>query len=112
MIVAVGVDLVWVERIVQALARAGFAERVYSAEELRLGRSPERLAGRWAAKEAIVKCLAAPLPPLRDIEILKGSRGEPIVRLPANCLDPGEQIHLSISHERELAIAYAVREAR
>lgn len=61
------------------------------------------LFGRFAAKEAIMKCLPN-TKELKyiDIEILKGENGEPITNI--------ENISVSISHEKEFTIAYAIYE--
>ncbi len=58
MIERIGVDLVSVERIRRAMERPGFTDRVLSVAERRESESAEYVAGRWAAKEALVKCLA------------------------------------------------------
>ncbi len=55
----IGVDAVSVERIELAVKRSGtgFLTRVYTPAELAYcAGSAERLAGRWAAKEAVIKC--------------------------------------------------------
>lgn len=60
------------------------------------------LTGRFAAKEAIMKCLDNTKNiAFSDIEILKGKNGEPICNI--------EDIRVSISHEKEYTIAYAIK---
>lgn len=59
------------------------------------------LFGRFAAKEAIMKCLPNTKElKYTDIEILKGENGEPITNI--------DDISVSISHEKEYTIAYAI----
>lgn len=59
------------------------------------------LFGRFAAKEAIMKCLPNTKElKYTDIEILKGKNGEPITNI--------DDISVSISHEKEYTIAYAI----
>lgn len=59
------------------------------------------LFGRFAAKEAIMKCLPNTKElKYTDIEILKGENGEPITNI--------DNISVSISHEKEYTIAYAI----
>lgn len=63
------------------------------------------LFGRFAAKEAIMKCLPNTKKlKYTDIEILKGQEGEPIVNI--------NNISVSISHEKEYTIAYALYEEK
>ncbi|MBO0708963.1 MAG: holo-ACP synthase, partial [Candidatus Dormibacteraeota bacterium] len=82
----IGVDVCPVERIARAVERGGdrFLEKIYTPAELEYcaGRA-ERLAGRWAAKEAVLKCLDGNVASLakREIEILPNSQGAPVVRL-------------------------------
>src|SRR2546428_10991991 len=55
----IGVDAVSVERIELAVKRSGtgFLTKVYTSAELAYcAGNAERLAGRWAAKEAVIKC--------------------------------------------------------
>ena len=82
--IAVGVDIVDVERIRTAMTRTpALLERVYTPGELAYCRAAadpsERLAARWAAKEATVKCLGGGVPglDLRAIEIVRGADGAP-----------------------------------
>ncbi|MFZ0217744.1 MAG: holo-ACP synthase, partial [Candidatus Dormiibacterota bacterium] len=82
----IGVDVCSVDRIARAVHRSGrrFLDRVYTPAELaycddRL----ECLAGRWAAKEAVIKCLdwTGERPFRRQIEVLATDSGAPQVRL-------------------------------
>jgi phosphopantetheine--protein transferase-like protein len=81
---------------------------------------PETMAGRWAAKEAVSKVLGLGVRGIgwQEIEVERLPTGQPSVRLhdraAARATQLGIQhIALSISHEREyaIAIAYAVRTA-
>jgi holo-[acyl-carrier protein] synthase len=71
------------------------------------------LAGRFAAKEAIIKALGKYLsirPPYSHIEILNDQAGRPEVRLPdalARQLAHGH-IEVSISHEQSFAVGLAI----
>lgn len=82
--IAVGVDLVDVDRIRTTMNRTpALVERVYTPGELAYCNAAadpaERLAARWAAKEAAVKCLGGGVPglDLREIEIVRGTDGAP-----------------------------------
>jgi len=106
----IGVDAVSVERIALAVKRSGrgFLNKVYTPAELAYtGTNSERLAGRWAAKEAVIKCFDGTgiCFPRRRIEVLPGPSGAPRVRLLGN--DRGAQVEVSITHHSALAVATA-----
>ena len=116
-----GLDIVRVERIREALDRFGdrFTVRVLTPMEARYVRGrAETFAGRWAAKEAVSKVLGLGVRGIgwRDIEIERLPTGQPAVRLhgraAARASQLGiERVAVSITHEREyaLAIAFGVR---
>lgn len=119
----VGLDIIRVERIRDALDRFGerFAGRVLTPAEARYVRGrAETFAGRWAAKEAVSKVLGLGVRGVgwRDIEIERLPTGQPAVRLHGRAARRADQLGLervavSITHEREyaLAIAFGVRTA-
>ena len=112
-----GIDIVKVDRIREALARFGprFSGRVLTAAEASYVRErPETFAGRWAAKEAVSKVLGLGVRGVgwRDIEIARLPTGQPQVRLSGRALARAEQLGMtrvavSISHERDYAVAIA-----
>jgi holo-[acyl-carrier protein] synthase len=112
-----GIDIVKVERIEQALAKFGdrFPRRILTdAEHAYVRNRPENLAGRWAAKEAVSKVLGLGVRGVgwREIEIVRLPTGQPTVRLHDRALRRADQlgmerIAVSISHEREFAVAIA-----
>lgn len=110
MIIAVGIDIVQVARIERALARPGFLERILTEAERRNCTTSERIAGRWAAKEAVAKCLPGAVT-WNDVEVLNRDSGAPYVRLSDSVrTEPGWNVHVSITHERKYAAAVAVLE--
>ncbi|MFH1686399.1 MAG: holo-ACP synthase [bacterium] len=123
MIRSIGLDLVDVERLRRDIDKYGerFISRLLgrAERELYAKRSDQArfLAGRFAAKEAVVKALAPFLnrrPAWSAIEILSDSQGQPYLRLPDN-IDAslgGAKCLLSITHERQYAAAVAVFEDR
>lgn len=114
----IGVDLIDIDRIVTTLRRFPdrFRQRVLTDGEARYcGRRAERIAGRWAAKEAISKVLGLGVRGVgwREIEILPNWAGAPQVRLHARAAARAmalglEDVTVSISHERHMAVAVAV----
>ena len=118
----IGVDIVSVERINRAMKRTqGFEERAFTALErdycLGKARPSEYFAARFAAKEAVMKALGKGLAGvgLQDIEIVSDGESRPEARLTGKALERlrqmgAKRVHLSISHEREFAVAFAVVE--
>jgi hydroxyethylthiazole kinase-like uncharacterized protein yjeF len=111
----IGIDTCGFDRMATAVARSGqpFLEKVFTPAELAYceGRV-ERLAGRWAAKEAIIKCFDGT--PLcfhrREIEVLPAESGAPRVRLGDGNSDGdggAAQVQLTITHQGGLAVAAA-----
>jgi holo-[acyl-carrier protein] synthase len=118
----IGIDLIDIERIVHVLGRFPdrFRHRVLTERERRyVGRRVERIAGRWAAKEAISKVLGLGVRGVgwREIEILPNPAGAPQVYLHgraarrASAMDL-DDVTVSISHERNMAVAVAVAHRR
>jgi holo-[acyl-carrier protein] synthase len=113
----VGIDIVKVDRIRRAIERHGrrFARRVLTDHEDAYVRDrPENFAGRWAAKEAVSKVLGLGVRGVgwREIEIIRLPTGAPMCRLHERALQRADQlgmerIAVSISHEREYAVAIA-----
>ena len=109
----VGVDVAAIPRIAEAQKRFGdrFLHKFLSDREIAYcGGSPERWAGRWAAKEAIGKAMPSgvPRPRMRDVEILPSDDGRPHVRVaPATTLT-GSAVDVSIAHDGHFAVAVAV----
>lgn len=86
--IGIGTDLVELDRFRIALERTPrIVDRMFSDAEqayARKRRDPtERLAARFAAKEAVMKAMGVGLWkfPLRDIEVVRADSGEPSVLL-------------------------------
>jgi len=109
----VGVDVAAIPRIAEAEKRFGsrFLRKFLSDREIAYcADSPERWAGRWAAKEAIGKAMPSgvPRPRMRDVEILPSGDGRPHVHVaPATTLT-GHSVDVSIAHDGHFAVAVAV----
>jgi hydroxyethylthiazole kinase-like uncharacterized protein yjeF len=106
----VGIDAVGIDRIALAVSRsgAGFLKKAYTEAELDYCQgNPERLAGRWAAKEAVIKCFDGTgiCFPRRRIEVLPSPGGAPRVSLLGDT--SGATVELSITHHSGLAVAAA-----
>ncbi len=106
----IGVDVLAIERMALAVRRSGegFLRKSFTAAEIAYcAGSAERLAGRWAAKEAVIKCFDGTgiCFPRRRIEVLPSSSGAPQVRLLGDAR--GATIRVSITHQAGVAIASA-----
>ncbi len=119
--IGIGTDITECLRIAQMIERHGdlFINRIYTAAEIRYCQSrqhaTQHFAGRWAAKEAVLKALGTGWRRgigWRDVEILSEGAGQPAVHLHGEAkrqaLGMGvDQILISISHCRSHATAYA-----
>ncbi len=115
---SVGVDIIEIERVGQAISRWGerFLNRVYTDAELAFcrGRLPE-LAVRFAGKEAISKALGTGLHGVswREMEVLTDRRGKPLVTLHGRAAARASELNLtefaiSLSHSQDYAVAMVV----
>jgi len=115
---SIGIDIVEIERVESAIEQWGkrFLNRVYTEVELKIcqGRGPS-LAGRFAAKEAVMKVLGTGAKGVgwREIEIMADVRGKPLVKLYGRAKNKAEQLNLkefsvSLSDTKQLAIAAAI----
>ena len=112
MALAVGIDLIEIERVERALERRPrLAERLFTPAELAYARQRARpgrhLAARFAAKEAVIKALGQGVSP-RDIEVVSGE--PPAVRLHGRAAEVAAdtEIAISLTHSRESAAAVAI----
>lgn len=122
MIIKVGTDICSINRIKLAYERYGqrFAERILTEAEREYVLSnakhlPQRLAGRFAAKEAVSKVLGVGWRGIswKEIEIARMSSGAPTLRLFGRAASIAEKLGLtsfevSLSHEREYATAVVI----
>lgn len=113
----VGVDLVDVARFTLALERhPRLVERLFTDGERRDANArPERLAARFAAKEAVLKTFRVGIgaAPWRSIEVTTDDAGAPSVLLHAPAQELAraagvERLHLSMTHTHVTAAAFVV----
>ncbi len=116
---SIGIDIAEVARFQRLLDRYGtrLAGRILGPGEREIfARRHDRapfLAGRFAAKEAIIKALGKYLsvrPSYSQLEILNDQTGRPEIRLP-DALSrqlAHVRIDISISHERSYAVGLAI----
>jgi holo-[acyl-carrier protein] synthase len=125
MIIGTGVDIVEVARIKKSLEKYNprFEEKIFTAEEILYCRAKAEpsihFAARFAAKEAVMKCLGTGMDQeisFKDIEVTKLKTGKPLIILSGKGRKIASQleiktIHISLSHDRNYAIAQAIAES-
>ncbi|MDK0613938.1 holo-ACP synthase [Clostridium perfringens] len=126
MIIGIGVDIIEIERVRQAIQNnKNFLSKLFTEREIDYfisrNMNSEVIAGNFAAKEAVSKALGTGIRgfSFKDIEILRNELGKPEVILHngANLIgnklvenNNSLKVHLSISHNNSSAIAYSVLE--
>jgi holo-[acyl-carrier protein] synthase len=113
-----GVDIIEIFRIAGVFQRYGqrFLDRIYTPEEIAYcrGRAPN-LAGRFAAKEAVMKALGTGVRGVgwKDIEVTRQESGAPSILLHGRAKSRAQRvgvcdISVSMSHSRDYAVAFVV----
>ncbi|HYL92274.1 MAG TPA: holo-ACP synthase [Alphaproteobacteria bacterium] len=124
MIVGTGVDICEVVRVRRAVERFGnrFLARVFTPEEVRYcmakANAAERLAARFAAKEAGMKAIGTGLHfgvTWQDVEVVRLPGGRPTLRFSGKAAEFATRLgckhaHLSLTHTKEHAMAFVVLE--
>lgn len=115
---ATGIDLIEISRFaaIDPAIRGRFIQRVFTpAEQLECAGRDERLAGKFAAKEAVAKALGSGIGQVgwQEIIILEDPSGQPVLELAgtAGQVADAQQLtdwSISITHTHELAAAIAV----
>ncbi len=115
-----GTDIIEIKRISRALEKyPQLKTRLFTEAEITecetRGNPAMSFAGRFAAKEAILKALGTGLRGLKwvDIEVVSNCLGQPEVHLSGPALELAVSLNIydvrvSISHTREMAIAFAM----
>ena len=122
MIVGLGTDNIEIVRIGQMVERHGeaFLNRVYTPDEVRYCQrrksSYQHFAGRWAAKEAVMKTLGTGWirgVHWQDIEVQSQRSGRPVINIRGGAGEKAEELGIdevliTISHCRSYATATAI----
>ncbi len=105
----VGIDIVENARVRRFIASEAFVKKVLSPQEKERfdsfsdERKVQFLSGRFAAKEAIIKCLSyEEVPNMADLDIINDEKGRPVISY------KDYDIVVSISHEKNYSTAIAV----
>jgi len=122
MIFGLGTDIVEIVRIGEMIERHGelFLQRVYTEGEIRYCQrhkeAMQHYAGRWAAKEAVMKTLGTGFTKgvgWRDIEVAHTKAGKPVISLSGGAAQFAKELGIdevlvTISHCRAYATATAI----
>lgn len=115
MIIGIGVDAVQISRFERKLSDTPkLIERLFTEDER--DASTQTLAGRFAAKEAVIKALSgASGIEWHGIQITREESGKPVVRLSGKTAEIAAALgavsfHVSITHDGDMAIAFVVAE--
>ena len=126
MIVNIGVDSAEIDRIERLLDKD--SERLFKmvlndaeqvdAKQVAPSKLPSYMAGRWAAKEAVLKTLGTGIGPVSmpEIGIFNAKTGKPFVLLSDRARICSEQLgintwHISITHTSTTSTAFVTAEA-
>mgnify|MGYP003328062082 CR=1 FL=1 len=124
MIYGIGCDITKISRFEKWVQNESMIDRFYNPEErpdatASFGRKCEFYAGRFPVKEALSKALGSGIfvLNLKEICVRKNTEGKPELLLTGKTRQMVEsrcgknfRVHISISHEKEYALAYAVIE--
>ncbi len=118
MIFGIGCDIIEIERIANCDKR--FLEKYFTIKEQELfekRKQVQTIAANFAAKEAFSKALGTGVRgfSLVDVEVLRDDAGKPYINLYGKakelCKNSGiGEIFVTLSHSKELAMAYVVLE--
>ena len=120
MILGIGIDIVEVSRLKAWWENPGLIERYFDSRELQEAHSKSgapSLAARFAAKESFAKALGTGFRglSLKDIRVESDHFGRPHLLLTGSAEKAlknlgGEQVHLSLAHEKDNAVAVVILE--
>lgn len=118
MILGLGIDIVRAQRIEKLFRKYGERFLHHILTENEIAHTPEKrkteyIAGRFAAKEAVVKAMNAAVG-IRDVEILSDTGGRPYVANEKELLSKAgiesAKLHISITHDGDVAAGFALLE--
>jgi holo-[acyl-carrier protein] synthase len=118
-IVGIGVDICEIDRMERALGRhRTMRQRVFTPEERAYcdskARPAESYAGRFAAREAVIKALGGYRGKRwHDISVTRAPTGAPAIRLDGNAKLRADalgvdRVLITFTHERTAAVAFAM----
>ena len=122
MILGIGIDISDIDKIAKSIESEAFQRKVFTPAELKscgkIKNSAECFAGKFAAKEALMKALGAGIRQevwFTQIEVLSDESGKPYINVSGEAEKRLQQsgakhVHVSISHSGGMAVAVVVLE--
>lgn len=124
MIFGIGTDIVKNSRFEKWLSNQKMIERFFNEKEIIFSENKqfllEHYASRFAAKEAFVKAMGTGFLnfQIKDIFVTNDELGKPLINVEKSALEflkkrcENFNIHLSLSHEKDYAIAFVIIEEK
>ena len=124
MIFGTGIDIIEINRIKQSIQKYSdrFEQKVFTQKEIDYCHSQadpaKHFAARFSVKEAVLKCFGTGMTGgifWKDIEVDKQEFGKPVLNLYGTGNELFTQlklkyIHISITHDKNYAVAHAIAE--
>jgi len=122
MILGIGIDIAEIKKIAKSVESEAFQRKVFTPAELiscgKIKNTAECLAGKFAAKEALMKALGAGIRQevwFTQIEVLNDESGKPYINVTGEAEKRLQQsgakhVHVSISHSGGMAVAVVILE--
>ncbi len=115
MIIGIGIDFIEVERIKKLAEKSPrFVQRIFTPQEIKYSGGKanmyQHLAARFAAKEAFFKALGRRIK-WTDVGVVNLPSGQPRLEVKEKDRYPFTEVHLSIAHLAEYAIAFVILES-
>ncbi len=110
----IGVDIIEVSRFrkIPYKKSDAFYNKIFTASEIKYCLSKtdpaQHFAARFAAKEAVLKCLRSTIYKVKDIEVVNDKNGAPSVKVRGSKSLVASRFLLSLAHTESQAIATAL----
>lgn len=123
MIIGIGIDIMDIKKIEESLQMETFHGKVFTHAEMkavaRYRNKAEHLAGKFAAKEALMKAIGAGIQQevwFTQIEVLNDEAGQPYLNVSGEAErrlqeNGTKHVHVSISHSSGVAVAVVILES-
>ncbi len=120
-IIGIGVDIIEIDRFENSINNKRFLDKVFGKEEQEVlkTKTTKSYAGNFAVKEAFVKALGCGFVNVKpnEIEVLRTEKNQPYIKKNIKVKSllgevNGQFIHVSISHDKEKAMAFCIIESK
>jgi holo-[acyl-carrier protein] synthase len=116
MVVAIGTDLIEIERVLKACSKVSFQEKIFTQAEIDMCINDRvKFADNFAVKESVSKMLGTGFRDIKpiEIEVLRDSLGKPYVNLYGRSLERAKELGIgevlvTISNTKDYSLAFVV----